>query len=149
MQDRAQRIELPDGTEVWARVSRLDTPEPDGADDADGGFEDVGAWGALGARVEGLREVIGGVATSVRQAAEGVAPHETSVTFGVELSAKPGKAVALLADGEAKANLSVTLTWRRADRPPPGGEPHGEPTADRRQNGAPTADRREPDDSSR
>ncbi|MGW2416108.1 CU044_2847 family protein [Streptomyces tubercidicus] len=149
MQDRAQRIELPDGTEVWARVSRLDTPEPDGADDADGEFEDVGAWDALGARVEGLREVIGGVATSVRQATEQVAPHEASVTFGVELSAKPGKAVALLADGEAKSNLSVTLTWRREDRTPSGGEPHGEPTADRRQNGAPTADRREPDDSSR
>ncbi|MFF4601493.1 CU044_2847 family protein [Streptomyces sp. NPDC001339] len=118
MQDRAQRIELPDGTEVWARVSRLDVPGLDGEDgdrgDGEGGeFEDVGAWDALGARVEGLRELIGGVAASVRQAAERVAPHETSVTFGVELSAKPGKAVALLADGEAKAGLSVTLTWRR------------------------------------
>ncbi|MFG3118557.1 CU044_2847 family protein [Streptomyces sp. NPDC048197] len=124
MQDRAQRIELPDGTEVWARVSRLDAPGLDGTDplhgdvDGDGDFEDVGAWDALGARVEGLREVIGGVAASVRQATARVAPHETSVTFGVELSAKPGKAVALLADGEAKTNLSVTLTWRqdRQDR---------------------------------
>ena len=70
MQDRAQRIELPDGTEVWARVSRLDAPGLDGPDDTDGTdgeFEDVGAWDALGARVEGLREVIGGVAASVRQ----------------------------------------------------------------------------------
>ncbi|MEU8681573.1 CU044_2847 family protein [Streptomyces sp. NPDC048611] len=138
MHERAQRIELPDGTEVWARVSRLDTPEPDGTDDADAEFEDVGAWDALGARVEGLREVIGGVAASVRQAAERVAPHETSVTFGVELSAKPGKAVALLADGEAKTNLSVTLTWR-ADRAPEGEAPHG----------TPTPGPREPDDSDR
>ncbi|GLW16001.1 MULTISPECIES: CU044_2847 family protein [Streptomyces] len=136
MQERAQRIELPDGTEVWARVSRLDAPGLDAADDpgapdaADGEFEDVGVWDALGARVEGLREVIGGVATSVRRAAAPVAPHETSVTFGVELSAKPGKAVALLADGEAKSNLSITLTWRREDRE------H-------------TGDRREPDDPSR
>ncbi|MFH8571548.1 CU044_2847 family protein [Streptomyces sp. NPDC017993] len=119
MQDRAQRIALPDGTEVWARVSRLDVADPDDPADPDAGdFEDVGAWDALGARVEGLREVIGGVAASVRQATERVAPHETSVTFGVEVSAKPGKAVALLADGEAKANLSVTLTWRREDGPP-------------------------------
>ncbi|MFJ9467153.1 CU044_2847 family protein [Streptomyces caniferus] len=144
MQDRAQRIELPDGTEVWARVSRLDAPGLAGPDDMDldeggGEFEDVGAWDALGARVEGLREVIGGVAASVRQATERVAPHETSVTFGVELSAKPGKAVALLADGEAKANLSVTLTWRREDRAPRAAEPHGEPAAGRR----------EPDDASR
>lgn len=142
MHERAQRIELPDGTEVWARVSRLDAPGLDGPDDADaadGEFEDVGAWDALGARVEGLREVVGGVAASIRQATERVAPHETSVTFGVELSAKPGKAVALLADGEAKANLSVTLTWRRADEAPPAVEPHG----------GPAAGRREPDDASR
>ncbi|MGW7574257.1 CU044_2847 family protein [Streptomyces sp. NPDC054765] len=142
MHDRAQRIELPDGTEVWARVSRLDAPGLDGPDDAygaDGEFEDVGAWDALGARVEGLREVIGGVAASVRQATERVAPHETSVTFGVELSAKPGKAVALLADGEAKANLSVTLTWRREDRTALPEEPHG----------GPAAGPREPDDASR
>ncbi|MFJ6786096.1 CU044_2847 family protein [Streptomyces angustmyceticus] len=141
MHERPQRIELPDGTEVWARVSRLDAPGlagPGDADEADGEFEDVGAWDALGARVEGLREVIGGVAASVRQATERVAPHETSVTFGVELSAKPGKAVALLADGEAKANLSVTLTWRREDAAPP---------AEPRQRDAPG--RREPDGASR
>ncbi|QHC25476.1 CU044_2847 family protein [Streptomyces sp. GS7] len=100
MPERAQRIELPDGTEVWARVSRLVAAGLDEPDDAgwDGEFEDVGAWDALGARVEGLREVIGGVAASVREATEWVAPHETSVTFGVEVSAKPGKAVALLAE---------------------------------------------------
>lgn len=165
MQDRAQRIELPDGTEVWARVSRLDAPGLDGADgDEDGGeFEDVGSWDALGARVEGLREVIGGVAGSVRQAAERVAPHETSVTFGVELSAKPGKAVALLADGEAKANLSVTLTWRsdgaalarqgpdRTPAAPTGQEQDRTPPAPTRQepDRPPAADRREPDDSGR
>ncbi|MFU9033658.1 MULTISPECIES: CU044_2847 family protein [Streptomyces] len=181
MQDRAQRIELPDGTEVWARVSRLDAPGLDGTDplhgdeDGDGddwGFEDVGAWDALGARVEGLREVIGGVAASVRQAAARVAPHETSVTFGVELSAKPGKAVALLADGEAKTNLSITLTWRQdrqgdrdrqadqgrqsdqdrrpghgpdggAPRPEPQPEPPAAPQAE------PPAGRREPDDAGR
>lgn len=165
MQDRAQRIEMPDGTEVWARVSRLDAPGLDGADgyEDDGEFEDVGAWDALGARVEGLREVIGGVAGSVRQAAERVAPHETSVTFGVELSAKPGKAVALLADGEAKANLSVTLTWRRDDAAPVRQEQDRTPAtpavqeqnpppaapAGQEQDRPPAADRREPDDSGR
>lgn len=63
MHERAQRIELPDGTAVWARVSRLDAPGLDGPDDmdgTDGEFEDVGAWDALGARVEGLREVVAG-----------------------------------------------------------------------------------------
>ncbi|WP_030672363.1 CU044_2847 family protein [Streptomyces rimosus] len=108
MRDRAHLIELPDGTQVWARVSRLDI-----SGDPDEEYNDVGVWDALGARVEGLRELVGGVADSVRAAAERVAPDETSVSFGVEVAAKPGRAVALLADGEAKANLSVTLTWRR------------------------------------
>ncbi|KAA6214028.1 hypothetical protein CP973_33290 [Streptomyces albofaciens JCM 4342] len=111
MRDRAHLIELPDGTQVWARVSRLDI-----AGDPDEEFDDVGLWDALGARVEGLRELVGGVATSLRAATERVAPDETSVSFGVEVAAKPGRAVALLADGEAKANLSVTLTWRRQER---------------------------------
>ena len=130
MQDRAQRIDCPTarksgpGSPGWTprgSTARTTWTGPDGE------FEDVGAWDALGARVEGLREVIGGVAASVRQAAERVAPHETSVTFGVELSAKPGKAVALLADGEAKANLSVTLTWRREDGAPSPAEAPGGP----------------------
>ncbi|MEN2421842.1 CU044_2847 family protein [Streptomyces rimosus] len=111
MRDRAHLIELPDGTQVWARVSRLDiTGDPDEE------YDDVGVWDALGARVEGLRELVGGVAASLRAATERVAPDETSVSFGVEVAAKPGRAVALLADGEAKANLSVTLTWRRGER---------------------------------
>ncbi|MFF3269771.1 CU044_2847 family protein [Streptomyces chrestomyceticus] len=110
MRDRAHLIELPDGTAVWARVSRLDVA---GAPDEE--YDDVGAWEALGARVEGLRDLVGGVAASLREATERVAPDETSVTFGVEVAAKPGRAVALLADGEAKANLSVTLTWRKRE----------------------------------
>ncbi|MFK8849061.1 CU044_2847 family protein [Streptomyces sp. Ac-502] len=118
MRDRAHLIELPDGTAVWARVSRLDV-----AGEPDGEYDDVGAWEALGARVEGLRDLVGGVAASLREATERVAPDETSVTFGVEVAAKPGRAVALLADGEAKANLSVTLTWRRRETPEGGPAP--------------------------
>ena len=45
-------------------------------------------------------------------AARAVSPDELSATFGVELAVKPGKAVALLADGEAKAAISVTLSWQ-------------------------------------
>ncbi|MFI8179177.1 hypothetical protein OG539_27760 [Actinacidiphila glaucinigra] len=111
MGERARPIRLPDGTEIWARVSRLDD-EGDGAYEDE--WEDVGLWDAVTTRVEGLREMVGGVAASVREAAAAAKPQEWSVTFGVEVAAKPGKAVALLADGEAKANLSITLTWRDA-----------------------------------
>ncbi|MEV6314781.1 CU044_2847 family protein [Streptomyces sp. NPDC051776] len=101
---RIQRIQLPGGAEVLARVR---TPGGYGEDD-----EDVGVLDAAAAKVEQLREVIGGVGTAVLGAASAVKPDEASITFGIELAAKSGKALAVLADGEAKASIQVTLTWR-------------------------------------
>ncbi|MGY0018618.1 CU044_2847 family protein [Streptomyces sp. cg35] len=125
MGDGIRPIQLPDGTEVWVRTSRLDGPG-DGTDDYDDLYEDVGVWETVTTKVEGLKETVEGVARSVRAATAAAAPDETAVTFGIEVSAKPGRAVAVLADGEAKANLSITLTWqhdrRRAD---PGGTGEG------------------------
>jgi hypothetical protein len=123
MGDAVRPVRLPDGTEVWVRATRLEGPAALGAADDglyehDDRFEDVGVWESVTTRVEGLRETVEGVARSVRAATRAVAPDETAVTFGIEVSAKPGKAVAVLADGEAKANLSITLTWRR-DTPTP------------------------------
>ncbi len=43
-------------------------------------------------------------------------PNEVSVNFGVELSAEAG---AIIASTAAKANFSVTITWRSADGSPP------------------------------
>ncbi|CAL9336181.1 CU044_2847 family protein [Streptomyces sp. Tu 3180] len=113
MGDNVVPITLPDGTAVRARVSRLVEP---GDDDYGTQWEDVGLWDEVTTRVEGLRSLVDGVATSVREAASAARPDEWSVTFGVEISAKPGRAVALLADGEAKGNLSITLTWRDSGR---------------------------------
>ncbi|MFI1963886.1 CU044_2847 family protein [Streptomyces pathocidini] len=101
---RIQRIELPGGEVVLARV----TGESGyGADD-----EDVGVLDAVAAKVEQLREVVTGVGAAVLDAAAAVRPDEASITFGIELAAKSGKALAVLADGEAKASVQVTLTWR-------------------------------------
>lgn len=134
-----QRVTLPDGTEVWVRATPLDervaqgmraaVPAPGGvreeadldvdADvgpdvgpDADEDLEDVADWGRLTARLAGLGPLVGGVAASVRAATAAAAPHEVSVTFGVEISAGTGKAIALLADAQTTAQLSVTLTWQ-------------------------------------
>ncbi|MEV1023573.1 CU044_2847 family protein [Streptomyces sp. NPDC050264] len=115
MGDGIRPIQLPDGTEVWVRASRLDGPG-DGTDEYGDLYEDVGVWERVTTRVEGLRETVEGVARSVRAATAAAAPDETAVTFGIEVSAKPGRAVAVLADGEAKANLSITLTWQHARR---------------------------------
>ncbi|AZM48595.1 hypothetical protein DMB38_24905 [Streptomyces sp. WAC 06738] len=156
-----QRVTLPDGTEVWVRATPLDervaagtrVPAPagagrgagpdggpggggdagggiaDGDDDAD--LEPVADWGRLASRVAGLTPLVGGVAASVRAAAAAAAPDEVSVTFGVEISAGTGKAIALLADANTTAQLSVTLTWQPGSRPagPSGAEPPAASTA--------------------
>jgi hypothetical protein len=107
-----QEIELPDGTVVLARLS---TSDAYGADD-----QDVGVLDSAAAKVERLGELIGAVGSTVLTAARAVRPDEAAITFGVELTAKSGKALAVLAEGEAKASVQVTLTWHLDKQLPPG-----------------------------
>ncbi|MFI6810396.1 CU044_2847 family protein [Streptomyces luteogriseus] len=101
------QIELPNGTIVEARVSHAER-----LGQGTGDYTDSGLPGAFTARVEGLTDLVRGVADTMRQATAAAAPDEVSVAFGVELAAKPGRVVSVLADGEAKASMTVTLTWR-------------------------------------
>ncbi|MEU5398385.1 CU044_2847 family protein [Streptomyces sp. NPDC005963] len=123
MNGRIQEIELPGGAVVHARLS------PPG-----GGYwedeEDVGVGEHAVARVRQLRELIAGIGDSVLQAAAAAGPDEASVTFGIELTAKSGAALAVLATGESKASVQVSLTWYLQDQPPgrPGRAP-GRPDA--------------------
>jgi hypothetical protein len=106
---RVQAIELPSGV-VYARVSAADGYGED--------YQDVGVLDDAVAKVDQLGELITRVGDSVLAAAKAAKPHEASVTFGVELTAKTGKALAVLAEGEAKAAIQVTLTWNLADQAP-------------------------------
>lgn len=121
---RITRIEMPDGTPVWARISgaeELDRPESGGLTFTDTGFGNLGDQ--VQARVESLHSVVTGVARSLAVPLRAVRPDEVSVEFGIELTAKSGKVVGLLADGEAKGAIKVTLTWSGGgppiDPPPP------------------------------
>ncbi|MFJ6430819.1 CU044_2847 family protein [Streptomyces sp. NPDC091416] len=121
---RITRIEMPDGTPVWARISgaeELDRPEPGGLTFTDTGFGNL--TGQVQARVESLHSVVTSVARSLAVPLRAVRPDEVSVEFGIELTAKSGKVVGLLADGEAKGAIKVTLTWNGGgppvDPPPP------------------------------
>ncbi|RZU44454.1 hypothetical protein EV284_1920 [Streptomyces sp. BK022] len=109
---RVARIELPDGTPVWARIS--------GAEELS--YTDTGFHERVEASVESLHSLITGVARSLSGPLSAVRPDEVSVEFGIELTAKAGKVVGLLADGEAKAALTVTLTWNGGP-PEPGTGP--------------------------
>jgi hypothetical protein len=98
---------MPDGTPVWARISGADQlEEPGGLS-----FTDTGFGERVEAQVESLQSVITSVARSLAAPLRAVRPDEVSVEFGIELTAKAGKVVGLLADGEAKAGITVTLTW--------------------------------------
>ncbi|MFG3504167.1 CU044_2847 family protein [Streptomyces sp. NPDC047821] len=107
MDGRIRRIELGNGEVVYARVSTAD-----GYGAAD---RDVGVGDRAAAKLEQLTELIQRVGGTVLDAASAVKPDEASISFGVELTAKSGKALAVLAEGEAKASLQVTLTWRLGD----------------------------------
>ncbi|WP_370745950.1 CU044_2847 family protein, partial [Streptomyces sp. LUP30] len=116
---RVARIALPDGTPVWARISgagELSAP-PGRLSYSDTGFAE-----RVEASVESLHALVTGVARSLAEPLRAVRPDEVSVEFGIELTAKAGKVVGLLADGEAKAGITVTLTWNSGppdlDAPP-------------------------------
>ncbi|MFD5024793.1 CU044_2847 family protein [Streptomyces sp. NPDC058373] len=115
---RVAYVELPDGTPVWARISQADELELPGETPL---YTDAGFAGRAGERVQaqvaGLGGLITGVARSVAQGLRAVRPDEVSVEFGIELTGKAGKVVGLLADGEAKAALTVTLTWQNGGPP--------------------------------
>ncbi|RPK76871.1 MULTISPECIES: CU044_2847 family protein [unclassified Streptomyces] len=120
---RITRIEMPDGTEVWARISGAEELAQPGSGPS---FTDIGAGNIadrVQARVESLQGVVTSVARSLAEPLRSVRPDEVSVEFGIELTAKSGKVVGLLADGEAKGSIKVTLTWN-------GGGPPLDPPAD-------------------
>ncbi|WP_245979568.1 CU044_2847 family protein [Streptomyces diacarni] len=114
MKREIREITLPGGETLLAQVRVLDEDEvPPGADEFQ--YDDVGTRDQLIARAQQLNEVISGVGSAVLRAARQASPDEVSATFGVELAVKSGKALAaVLADGEAKASVSVTLTWHAA-----------------------------------
>ncbi|MEV7223538.1 CU044_2847 family protein [Streptomyces sp. NPDC093681] len=124
---RVTRIVLPDGTPVWARISgAAELPAPSGQLS----FSDTGFTERIEASVESLNALVTGVARSLAEPLRAVRPDEVSVQFGIELTAKAGKVVGLLADGEAKTGISVTLTWNGGPPDPPApdsGAPGGEP----------------------
>lgn len=107
---------MPDGTPVWARITGAgETAVPPG----ELSYTDVGFADRVEAHVEDLQSVITGVARSLAVPLRAVRPDEVSVEFGIELTAKAGKVIGLLADGEAKAGIKVTLTWGNGGPPDP------------------------------
>jgi hypothetical protein len=103
------QVRLPDGQVIWARVEGHDGPR-------DIGFGER----ARSLIVEGLAETVAAVADNVRSAVDRHHADEVSIEFGLELSARSGKVLSVLAEAAAKSTIAVQLTWRNPpeDRPP-------------------------------
>ncbi|MEU9447973.1 CU044_2847 family protein [Streptomyces sp. NPDC048277] len=123
---RIARVRLPDGTPVWARISGAEELT---APTGELSYTDTGLAERVEASVESLHSLVGGVARSLAEPLRAVRPDEVSVEFGIELTAKAGKVVGLLADGEAKAAITVTLTWHGGGPPDPDAGHDGAPAA--------------------
>ncbi|MFP3987975.1 CU044_2847 family protein, partial [Streptomyces sp. E11-3] len=119
---RIAHIAMPDGTPVWARISGVDQLAEVGelGGPSDGlSYKDTGFGETVLARVESLHAVVTSVARSLAEPLRAVSPDQVSVEFGIELTGRAGRVVGLLADGEAKGAIKVTLTWDGAPPPDP------------------------------
>jgi hypothetical protein len=118
-------VMLPTGDVIWVRVQ----PERAVTVDRDAGPADVG----LGDRIAPIAgafqlpefaQTVRSVVASVRQALDDHRPDSLSVEFGIEIVARAGALLSVLAEVGGTAHVKVTASWDRRDAamPPPGEE---------------------------
>jgi Trypsin-co-occurring domain 1 len=61
---------------------------------------------------DGGRETVQAIAEQLTDAWEKVRSSETSVEFGLKLTAKSGKLTSLIVEGGEETSLRVALTWK-------------------------------------
>lgn len=116
MADGITQVRLDDGTVVWARVTEAQELRGGASGSA---YEDSSPGRRVADMAGGLADVARGVVGSLRMGLAAARPHEVTVEFGIELSARAGQVISLIADGDGKASIKVTLTWtERGDGPP-------------------------------
>jgi hypothetical protein len=108
---------LPSGDLIWVRV-QLAEPAATGGPAA--GPVDVGLAQRIAPAVEalhlpGFAETVRGVVTSVRQALDEHRPDSLAVEFGIEIAARAGGLLSVLAEVGATAQIRVTASWDRRD----------------------------------
>jgi Trypsin-co-occurring domain 1 len=119
---------LPSGDPVWVRVQ---APAPAAAGERTSKPVDVGLGKPIDSAAEALRlpgfaETIRGVVATVREALNEHRPDSLSVEFGIEITARAGSLLSVLAEVGGTAQVRVTASWDRsapAKPPIPGEEP--------------------------
>ena len=111
------QVKLPNGDKIWVRV---EATEPGTTDGQAVGPVDVGLGQRIAPPVEALRlegftETVRGVITSVRQALDEHRPDSLAVEFGIEIAARSGNLLSVLAEVGATAQIQVTASWDRRE----------------------------------
>lgn len=112
---------------MWVSIGRDDTGDGDdiASGPQDARFHDRTEAVLQAGQLPGFTEAIRGVVTSVREALDEHRPDEFTVDFGIQITAKTGAALSVLAAAEGNAHIRVSATWRRDGVRPPG--PRQEP----------------------
>ena len=117
------QVMLPSGDLIWVRVqaAALATTGDRAAGAADVGLGERIAPAVEALRLPGFAETVRGVVTSVRQALDEHRPDSLSVEFGIEIAARAGALLSVLAEVGGTAQVNVTASWDRRDActPPP------------------------------
>ncbi len=110
------QVILPSGDPVWVSVGSAGAA---GADDGQSsGAQDVGlrehpAAVLHAGQLLGFVEAVRGVVTSVRGALDECRPDEVTVTFGIEITARTGSVLSVLAEAGGSAQIRVNASWGR------------------------------------
>jgi Trypsin-co-occurring domain 1 len=120
---------LPSGDVIWVRLRGA---APVAASERATGAADVGLGERITSAAEalclpGFAETVRGIVTSVRQAIDEHRPDSLTVEFGIEITARTGAVLSVLAEGGGAAQVKVTASWDRRDTPDirPAGEEAG------------------------
>jgi Trypsin-co-occurring domain 1 len=111
------RVALPSGDLIWVRIraaEQVAVGKP-GAGPADVGLGERAALAVEALRLPGFTETVRGVVASVRQALDEHRPDSLTVEFAIEITARSGALVSVLADVGGTAQVKVTASWDRRD----------------------------------
>lgn len=110
-------MRLPSGDTIWVRLREAG---PVAASEQTTGAADAGLGERISSAAEalylpGFAETIRGIVTSVRQAIDEHRPDSLTVEFGIEITARTGAVLSVLAEGGGTAQVKVTASWDRRD----------------------------------
>ncbi len=115
MSEIAQVI-LPSGDPIWVRVQAEHAATSDGVSGpTDVGLKQRVAAGAEALRLSEFSQTVGGVVASVCQALDEHRPDSLTVEFGIEIVARAGAVLSVLAEVGGSAHITVTASWDQRD----------------------------------